>query len=511
MIVEFRCEREHARLWMSRKTLSINNEDVPVQIAWTEAAESRPAGLEVLFDLERILLRKGKSCGADKLRGIPEQSEHRAGKADVVIDFTRADRDPNCSARLYLRPLFNGAAGENAALAAILAGDLPVIEIVNELDGAVLDRGHPSGEIAVGLSGALETVVARTLTLLTAILSGVPRIVPQLVSRSSGKAPQQAAAYIARGLALGIVKEIYRLCCYSPHWHVGWRYSQNADVWQSGDLSGPGWQVLGDPGNHFYADPFPITWRGRTFVFFEDLDHRTGKGIISAIEFDGRGPVGNVIPVLEEPWHLSYPFLIVQDGELWMIPESSEHRDVALYKCVRFPDKWERHATLLSGLELADVTITRHNGLNYAFGAWRDGTGGYSDALAIYYAEHLFGPWLPHASNPVLIDRASTRPAGNFVTINGKLWRPVQNCADGYGCGLGLAEVLELTPKTYKQIVRHSIRPGPLWPGRKLHTLNRCGRLEVIDGSRIQPKARAFVSRPVSNAWSAKMSPAAMP
>ncbi len=55
-------------------------------------------------------------------------------------------RDPACSAKLYLRPFFNGAAGEDAALAAILAGDLPVIEIVNELDGSVLDRGHPSAK-----------------------------------------------------------------------------------------------------------------------------------------------------------------------------------------------------------------------------------------------------------------------------------------------------------------------------------------------------------------------------
>ena len=25
---------------------------------------------------------------------------------------------------------------------------------------------------------------------------------------------------------------------------------------------------------------------------------------------DDAGPVGDVVPVLEEPWHLSYPFLI---------------------------------------------------------------------------------------------------------------------------------------------------------------------------------------------------------
>ena len=93
-------------------------------------------------------------------------------------------------------------------------------------------------------------------------------------------------------------------------------------------------------------------------MFVEDLDHRVGKGIISAVEFDGAGPKAEVFPVLEEPWHLSYPFLIEHDGDLWMIPESSQRRDVALYKCVRFPDKWERHSTLLSGFELADATIT---------------------------------------------------------------------------------------------------------------------------------------------------------
>lgn len=505
MIIEFRCEIDYARRWMHRETLSIDGRDVPVQIAWAAMAEPRPAGLDALFSLERLVLQKGKPGGADRLKVIPEQPH--TGTADVIIDFTSAPRDPNSSAQLYLRPLFNGAAGENAALAAVLAGDLPVIEIVNEADGAVLDRGHPSSEIAAGLSGGLETVMTRTLTMVAAILSGRPRIVPQLARPARSGNGRGPAAYVVRGLAVSIAKEIYRLCCYAPHWQVGWRFNDGAGVWQTGDLSGPGWNVLADPGNHFYADPFPITWQGRTFVFFEDLDHRVGKGIISAIEFGDDGPVGDVVPVLEEPWHLSYPFLIEDKDELWMIPESSLNGDVALYKCVRFPDKWERHATLLSGLELADATITQHNGLNYLFGAWRDGTGGYSDSLAIYYAEHLLGPWLPHASNPVLIDRASTRPAGHFVTLDGKLWRPVQDCTAGYGAALGLAEIVELSPTTFKQVVRRSLSPGPAWPGRKLHTLNRCGRLEVIDGSRVQPKTRALARQFAAPASPTRVSP----
>jgi hypothetical protein len=510
MIIEFRCEAEHARHWMNRAWLPVDGRDVPVRVAWVANTDRRPAGLQGLFELERMVLRKGKPGGADKWKVSGHERQNAAGKADVVVDFTTGDRDPRCTARRYLRPLFNGSPGENAVLAAILAGDLPVIEIVDETDGAVLDRGHPSAEMAAGLSGGLETVMLRTLSMLSAVLSDAPRILAPLPYPSTGS-PRQPAAFVARGLALSVAREIYRLCCYAPHWHIGWRYTGNAGVWQTSDLSGPAWKVLADPGHRFFADPFPVKWQGRTFVFFEDLDHRIGKGIISAIEFDEAGPVGEVMPVLTEPWHLSYPFPIEDKGELWMIPESSAHRDVALYKCVRFPDRWERHSTLLSGLELADVTITRHNGLNYLFGAWRDGTAGYSDMLAIFYANDLHGPWLPHASNPVLMDRASTRPAGNFVTIDGKLWRPVQDCAAGYGTGLGLAEILELSPTTFRQAVRHTLRPGPAWKGRKLHTLNRCGGLEVIDGARIQPKTRALTARSGSAVWSGRMPAASTP
>src|ERR1700675_2097948 len=115
MIIEFRCEREHARLWMCRETLLVDGRDVPVQITWTATAESRPPGLEALFELERVILRKGRRGGADKLKIIPERSQARAGKPDVIVDFTGAARDPDCTARLYLRPLFDGVAGESGA------------------------------------------------------------------------------------------------------------------------------------------------------------------------------------------------------------------------------------------------------------------------------------------------------------------------------------------------------------------------------------------------------------
>lgn len=488
MIIEFKCDVNRPRAWMDRNVMMVGGKPVDIQIAWVETGIPKPAGLDMLFQLERMLLRRGKPCDADPSRSSAKRSPSTGRKPDVIIDFTGVERGAGCDARLYLRPRYNGVSGEDGALSAILSGDLPVIEIVNDTDGSILDRGHPSSEDAAGLSGALATVMARTMTLLEAILAGRPRLPPQLAYDSSGSRPCSPATYVLSAISECVARRIYHLCCYSPHWKVGWRHISDEGIWQRGDLSGPNWRTIDDPGSRCYADPFPVTWRGRTFVFFEDLDHRAGKGVISAIEFDAEGPKGEVIRVLDEPWHLSYPLLIEDGGELWMIPESTGNGDVALYKCIEFPAKWERHATLLSGVSFSDATPIQHDGLYYLFGTSRDGRGGYSDTLSIYYSTHLLGPWQPHASNPVLVDRASARPAGNFVKRNGQLWRPVQDCTNGYGAALGLAQIVELSPTSFKQVVRHTLQPGSAWRGRKLHTLNRSGNLEVIDGSRIQPK-----------------------
>ena len=67
--------------------------------------------------------------------------------------------------------------------------------------------------------------------------------------------------------------------------------------------------------------------------------------------------------------------------------------------------------------------------------------------------------------------------------------------SSGDGSALVLAEVTELTPETFAQRLHNQLKPGEFWPGRKLHTLNRAGRLEVIDGNRIQPRWPGLAGR----------------
>lgn len=92
-------------------------------------------------------------------------------------------------------------------------------------------------------------------------------------------------------------KAAYRLCFYSPHWRVGWRFVADQDLWDRHDLGGTPWRVLSNASFGFFADPLPVIWQGRTYVFFEDFDHRRNKGVISAVSLGPLGPDSDVFQV----------------------------------------------------------------------------------------------------------------------------------------------------------------------------------------------------------------------
>src|SRR5699024_9300929 len=255
-----------------------------------------------------------------------------------------------------------------------------------------------------------------------------------------------------------------------------------------------GWHILPDDGFHFFADPFPIEVAGRTHLFVEDFDHRLGRGVISVVEFDANGPIGSPRPVLRHDVHLSYPFVFESRGDCWMIPESTGAGTVELYRATRFPDEWAREAILLDGLQASDVTLFRHDDRWWMSGTVRDG-GSYSDALHLWSADQVRGPWTPHPANPVVVDIAAARPAGRVVARGGRLIRPVQDGRHGYGASMSLAEITRLDQSSFEQRVIAHLSPGDGWDGTRLHTLNRAGRLECIDGSARSPR----FGRPLAN------------
>ncbi|MBU2191221.1 MAG: hypothetical protein KJ796_07375 [Alphaproteobacteria bacterium] len=469
-----------------------------VHVRLVDPAPGESSALDTLLSLERMVLRRHGASGADRLPPsaladrppVPDRLS-----PDLVINLTRQGV-PSFPASC-LRPLYNGHPGETALAAALFFQGTPAIAI--ERSGAreearIVAAGTASLEAASGIGGGIEAVGSRVIALILKSLSPAADAVlrDQKITapfRSIGRA--DIARDMAKNVARAAVRAAYRLCCHGSHWRVGYRFVEpGGDVWSRRDLAGARWSVLADPVDHFYADPFPFHWQGRDYLFFEDLHHRTEKGIISVVAFDEAGRPGPVMPVLEEPWHLSYPFLIEHEGELYMIPESSNNFDIPIYRCTGFPLKWERHAVLVDDVEAADATIIRHGGLYWMTAVVRDGAGGYSDMLALWSSENLFGPWQPHPANPVLVDDRTARPAGNMVSRDGNLYRPVQDCRRTYGAALSFMRVKQLDGDGFAQQSEGTVTAGGAWPGSRIHTLNYNGRFEAIDGYTLRPRLK---------------------
>lgn len=504
MRIEIRAERHDVRRWHAALGDDLRR-ILPGAVTRVRLGARPPPlrpAVDALLALERLVLRGPREPLFDLLP-VPRGHGGFEGDPEVVIDCTGQDAASASPSVPVLRPLFDGSPDIAAAIGALLDGRMPGIAIESAGSGAILASAAISAEAAEGLAGGLDSVLSRTIVLIGRVLASPDGFSPRgAAAPAVAPTGRRVAAFAARAITTACARAIYHLCLLAPHWRIGWRLHDGPGVLERHDLAGPAWTVLQDPGTRFFADPFPVTWQGKTCVFFEDLDHRLGKGVISAMAFDARGPIGEAMPVLEEPWHLSYPFVMEDEGQLWMVPESSLSGSVPLYRCIEFPLRWERAGTLLDGIEAADATIFRHAGRLWMTAATRPGRGGYSDTLAIFHAARLTGPWEEHRLRPVLMDVAAARPAGAVVERDGQLWRPIQDCRRGYGRSLALGRIDRLDPETFSQTVVARIDPGAVWPGGRLHTLNRTGRLECIDGTTYNPRMAAL--RPLA---AARMTP----
>ena len=485
MLIVLRLDKAALRTWRHQLLNRLSRlPGVEVGVIWGEEGEQTPRCIELLFALERMLNgipEGGSASPASEASFAPYVVDPQA-KPDLVLDFCGSG---DSNAAPTWRVTFDGLFGEPPALSALLAGRSPIVEIVEATTGRSIASARPGSENVGVIVAAFEDCLDRTTTLLLAAINGAATA-PSFEEMASARAGCAITAKVAaRSLSRFVKHRLYRLCCRAPHWRVGWRFVDGPDVIDLARHPQHGWKTLADDGFHFFADPFPLVVGERSYVFVEDYDHRRGRGVISAVEFDDRGPIGSPQEVLATDGHLSYPFVFEHDGDIWMVPESSGRRAIDLFRATEFPGGWQLEATLVADVEASDATLFQNRDRWWMMATVRDEVGSFSDALHLWSATSLFGPWIAHRHNPVLVDIAAARPAGRVVRRDGRLVRPVQDGRRGYGAALALAEITRLDDAAFEQKVFASLGPGPLWPGRRLHTLNWAGRLECIDGSAI--------------------------
>jgi hypothetical protein len=279
---------------------------------------------------------------------------------------------------------------------------------------------------------------------------------------------------------LGLIKSLYRDWCCLEIWNIGFIEARAEDLLTQSRLTNVVW--LASPRRHtFAADPFPLPRPSTASILVEDFEYvGSCKGVISRVDFDGASGRARFSPVINAPWHLSYPFVFQANGEVYCIPESFETRGCDLYRLAD-PDTFVLVRRLLHDIAVLDPTVFRHAGWWWLFCTDQDS--GPHTKLYAYYAAKLESEWRPHALNPLKCDITSARPAGAPFVVDGALYRPAQNCSLTYGGAVTLNHVVELSPERFQEVTVHQIgpeRPGPYPAG--FHTLNAVGARWVVDG-----------------------------
>jgi hypothetical protein len=238
------------------------------------------------------------------------------------------------------------------------------------------------------------------------------------------------------------------------------------------------------PRDRFWADPFVMEKDGSYHVFFEELPFATDKGHISHLSITAEGTVSEVTQVLEKPYHLSYPFIIEHENDLFMVPETAANRTIDLYRCTGFPGEWQHEETMLENIEAVDATILKHDERWWMFAnVVEHAAGSILDELHLFMSDELIGgSWTPHPQNPIVSDVRESRPAGRIFEHGGRLYRPAQDNGDRYGGSIRLQRIEELSPTRYRETTSECLEPQWARDIVGTHTLNQAGAITIIDG-----------------------------
>ncbi|MEN3324123.1 hypothetical protein VP395_10315 [Mariniflexile soesokkakense] len=245
------------------------------------------------------------------------------------------------------------------------------------------------------------------------------------------------------------------------------------------------------PKDRIWADPFVFKKNNEFYIFVEELLFSENKGFISYFKIDKNGNYTQPKKIIENDFHMSYPFLIEDNDDLYMIPETSENKSIMLYKCIEFPNKWEFVHNLIENIEAVDTTILYSNNKYWMFTNIRENKGiCFEDELFVFYSDSLLSKkWTLHPKSPVLSDVTLSRAAGNLFVYNNQIIRPSQNSSNHYGYGLNMSKISKLSLYDYDEELVEKFTPN--WDRNivSIHTFNKINNFVVIDAeiNRMKP------------------------
>jgi hypothetical protein len=281
---------------------------------------------------------------------------------------------------------------------------------------------------------------------------------------------------------MGLLKK-YSDKLYLKQWGIGFLKGNIADIIRNKQnrLSFE-WISLGNK-TVSYADPFVFkTDDGRINILFESVSSYTLDGKISLMVCNNKlEPVFEKV-VLDTNNHLSYPCVFKENGKIYVFPENAFSGSLNCYEFDTVNNLLINKREVIRH-PLLDSTILRYQDKYWLFATMLGDT--LNSDLHIFYSDSLFGPYLAHAGNPVKRQLNGSRPAGNFIEVDGAIFRPTQNCSNYYGESITINKITTLTTTKFEEEEYMIIEPNKTDEfNYGIHTINVVDDIIIVDGQK---------------------------
>lgn len=252
------------------------------------------------------------------------------------------------------------------------------------------------------------------------------------------------------------------------HWTLGFIEQPLKDI-----IDGKPYEIIyvkGMPRDRWFADPFILDYdEDRIQVLVEEFCYKLCRGRIAWLSFDRKSyRLLEYKIILDLPTHLSFPFIQRKNGKVYICPENSASGSWNMYEYNPAADALTKENMV--NLPLTDAIITDLFG-ETVFATVLPNPNG-----SILGAYSIDGELKQSISFPSNI----ARNAGDWFVVDNKVYRPSQDCNNGYGRAVILQEVTnENGDFTFKDVRRIASTHPKFTTG--CHTFNNYKGLTIVD------------------------------
>ncbi len=240
-------------------------------------------------------------------------------------------------------------------------------------------------------------------------------------------------------------------------WYIGCRrVSQNMIC---GYDSATFYKLLSPTYRYWFADPIPCVIDGKCYIFMEVYDRFTEKGHIGVSRVNNKTlKIDRPVNIIEEEFHMSFPFVFYYKANIYMIPETHEVKQIRIYKMGESVYKWNLYHVYDTNEELSDTIVLLKDETIYLLNTEKNKKNPYQTKMHFFRIDNLLNKSalieIPlNISAPDWQEyRYNNRNGGMVVKDKDRIYRIIQEAEDWwYGKDIVVREIQNYSDEGYDE------------------------------------------------------------